>query len=133
MSFGTTAHGTTIRAQAMAMDAGHRAIVRDVLAAEDFWGQGRVDGESAVRHRAGPQFPGELPAGRCSWRRAADHERHHHRHRLRGRVQLGLTAPIITQPRKGVHYNNITCGPPPTSSPVGDNPHQNPTKSKEFQ
>lgn len=32
------AHGTTIRAQAMALEAEHQAIVRDVLAAGDFWG-----------------------------------------------------------------------------------------------
>ena len=32
------AHGTTIRAQAMALEAEHQAIVHDVLAASDFWG-----------------------------------------------------------------------------------------------
>jgi uncharacterized protein YukE len=32
------AHGILIRAQAMAMEAEHQAIVRDVLAAGDFWG-----------------------------------------------------------------------------------------------
>jgi hypothetical protein len=32
------AHGTLIRAQAMAMEAEHQAIIRDVLAAGDFWG-----------------------------------------------------------------------------------------------
>jgi uncharacterized protein YukE len=32
------AHGATIRAQAMALEAEHQAIVGDVLAAEDFWG-----------------------------------------------------------------------------------------------
>ncbi|MBS4730206.1 WXG100 family type VII secretion target [Mycobacterium sp. SM1] len=32
------AHGATIRAQAMALAAEHQAIVRDVLAAGDFWG-----------------------------------------------------------------------------------------------
>jgi hypothetical protein len=32
------AHGATIRAQAMASEAEHQAIVRDVLAAEGFWG-----------------------------------------------------------------------------------------------
>jgi uncharacterized protein YukE len=31
-------HGTLIRAQAMAMEAEHQAIIRDVLAAGDFWG-----------------------------------------------------------------------------------------------
>ena len=32
------AHGATIRAQAAALEAEHQAIVRDVLAAGDFWG-----------------------------------------------------------------------------------------------
>jgi acetyl esterase/lipase len=32
------AHGVTIRAQAMALEAEHQVIVRDVLAAGDFWG-----------------------------------------------------------------------------------------------
>ncbi len=32
------AHGTTIRAQAASLEAEHQAIVRDVLAAGDFWG-----------------------------------------------------------------------------------------------
>jgi uncharacterized protein YukE len=37
------AHGATIRAQAMALEAEHQAIVRDVLAAGDFWsGAGSV-------------------------------------------------------------------------------------------
>jgi hypothetical protein len=30
-------HGATIRAQAMALEAEHQAIIRDVLAAGDFW------------------------------------------------------------------------------------------------
>jgi len=32
------AHGALIRAQAAAMETEHQAIVRDVLAAADFWG-----------------------------------------------------------------------------------------------
>ena len=32
------AHGGVIRAQAAAMEAEHQAIIRDVLAADDFWG-----------------------------------------------------------------------------------------------
>jgi uncharacterized protein YukE len=32
------AHGATIRAQAMALEAEHQAIIRDALAAGDFWG-----------------------------------------------------------------------------------------------
>jgi uncharacterized protein YukE len=37
--FGDVAsHGALIRAQAAAMEAEHQAIIRDVLAAGDFWG-----------------------------------------------------------------------------------------------
>jgi uncharacterized protein YukE len=32
------AHGALIRAQAASLEAEHQAIVRDVLAAGDFWG-----------------------------------------------------------------------------------------------
>ncbi|AKN17114.1 hypothetical protein MHAE_02435 [Mycobacterium haemophilum DSM 44634] len=32
------AHGATIRAQAASLEAEHQAIIRDVLAAGDFWG-----------------------------------------------------------------------------------------------
>ncbi|ORJ58867.1 WXG100 family type VII secretion target [Mycobacterium simiae] len=32
------AHGATIRTQALALEAEHQAIMRDVFAAEDFWG-----------------------------------------------------------------------------------------------
>ena len=32
------AHGATIRAQAAALETEHQAIVRDVIAAGDFWG-----------------------------------------------------------------------------------------------
>jgi uncharacterized protein YukE len=32
------AHGAPIRAQAMALEAEHQSIIRDVLAAADFWG-----------------------------------------------------------------------------------------------
>ena len=32
------AHGAMIRAQAVSLEAEHQAIVRDVLAAGDFWG-----------------------------------------------------------------------------------------------
>jgi uncharacterized protein YukE len=40
-------HGATIRAQAMALEAEHQAIIRDVLAAGDFWGGA---GSTACQH-----------------------------------------------------------------------------------
>jgi hypothetical protein len=49
------AHGATIRAQAASLEAEHQAIVRDVLAAGDFWGGTRLRGMPGVHRRVGPQ------------------------------------------------------------------------------
>src|ERR1700743_1199224 len=43
------AHGALIRAQAASLEAEHQAIVRDVLAAGDFWGgSGAVSGQESI-------------------------------------------------------------------------------------
>lgn len=48
------AHGATIRAQACALGAEHQAIVRDVLAAGDFWGgAGSVSCQEFITNWAG--------------------------------------------------------------------------------
>ncbi len=47
------AHGATIRAQAASLEAEHQAIVRDVLAAGDFWGGCRFGGLPGVHHPVG--------------------------------------------------------------------------------
>ncbi|MCV7312847.1 type VII secretion protein EsxI [Mycobacterium paraffinicum] len=44
------AHGALIRAQAASLEAEHQAIVRDVLAAGDFWGGAEVIYEQANAH-----------------------------------------------------------------------------------
>ncbi len=62
------AHGALIRAQAASLEAEHQAIIRDVLAAGDFWG-------------------GQRPRPKGANRRLQ-----HGQHRLRRRLQLGLTA-----------------------------------------
>jgi hypothetical protein len=69
------AHGVTIRAQAMALEAEHQAIIGDVLAAGDLWGRADSGVLPTVHRRPGPQFPGGLPAGQRSWRQGADRRR----------------------------------------------------------
>ena len=72
------AHGALIRAQAASLEAEHQSIVRDVLAAGDFWGgAGSVAG--ARRRSAAPRArPGAHPEAHpmaASWAAAADSER----------------------------------------------------------
>ncbi|RFZ49991.1 putative ESAT-6-like protein 6 [Mycobacterium marinum] len=89
------AHGALIRAQAASLEAEHQAIVRDVLAAGDFWGGAgsvacqefitqlgrnfqviyeqanshgwrRFGGLPGVHHPVGSQLPGDLRAGQLA-------------------------------------------------------------------
>ncbi|ORB32839.1 hypothetical protein BST40_27390, partial [Mycobacterium persicum] len=46
------AHGALIRAQAASLEAEHQAIVRDVLAAGDFWGGAGAIGQQHDRFQA---------------------------------------------------------------------------------
>ncbi len=51
------AHGATIRAQAMALEAEHQAIVRDVIAAGDFWGgAGSTKSQQFITETLGRNF-----------------------------------------------------------------------------
>ncbi|GAB7145338.1 type VII secretion protein EsxN [Mycobacterium riyadhense] len=49
------AHGGTIRAQAVSLEAKHQAMVRDAVAAADFWGVAGSAGYTAfvTRRQAG--------------------------------------------------------------------------------
>jgi hypothetical protein len=59
------AHGATIRAQAASSEAEHQAIVRDVLAAGDFWGGA---GSTARQEQtAGSNMAGTDSAVGSSW------------------------------------------------------------------
>ena len=66
-SFGDVdTHGATIRAQAASLEQEHQAIVRDVLAAGDFWGGAGFGGLPGVHHPVGSQLPGDLRAGQLA-------------------------------------------------------------------
>jgi hypothetical protein len=52
------AHGATIRAQAMALEAEHQTIVRDVLAASYFWSNFQVICQAANAHGSQVQTVG---------------------------------------------------------------------------
>jgi hypothetical protein len=71
------AHGAMIRAQAASLEAEHQAIVRDVLAAGDFWG-----GAGSVAS----QLPGDLRAGQPARAEGAGRGQQYGQHRLRGGV-----------------------------------------------
>jgi hypothetical protein len=75
------AHGATIRAQAASLEAEHQAIVRDVLAAGDFWGgAGSVACQEFITP-VGPQLPGDLRAGQRPRAKGANRRQQHGQHR----------------------------------------------------
>ena len=83
------AHGALIRAQAASLESEHQAIVRDVLAAGDFWGgAGSVACQEFIT-QLGRNFQviyeQANPTGK-----GADRRQQHGQHRQRRRVQLGL-------------------------------------------
>ena len=65
------AHGATIRAQAVALEAEHQAIVRDVLPPATF-GRGRLRGLPGVHRPAGTQLSDDLRAGHRPRLKGAD-------------------------------------------------------------
>ena len=83
------AHGAMIRSQAASLEAEHQSIVRDVLAAGDFWG-GWVRGLPGVHHPVGPQLPDHLRTSQQPRPKSPDRRQQHEQHRLRRRRQLGL-------------------------------------------
>ena len=85
------AHGALIRAQAASLEAEHQSIVRDVLAAGDFWGgSGSVACQEFIT-QLGRNFQDDLPTGQRPRPKGADRRQQHELHRQRRRLQLGLT------------------------------------------
>ena len=84
------AHGALIRSQAASLEAEHQSIVRDVLAAGDFWGgSGSVACQEFIT-QLGPQLPGHLRTSQPARPERADGRQQHEHHRQRRRLQLGL-------------------------------------------
>jgi hypothetical protein len=79
------ANGAVTGARALALEAEHQAIVRDVLAAVAFWSGG---GSTAIRYPIGSQFSGDLRTSGQPLRGGPDRRQQRGRHQQRGRLQL---------------------------------------------
>jgi len=84
------AHGALIRAQAASLEAEHQAIVRDVLAAGDFWGgAGSVACQEFIT-QLGRNFQVIYEQANAHGPKGANRRQQHGQHRQRRRLQLGL-------------------------------------------
>ena len=98
---GLDAHGANIRLRAMASEAEHQSIIRDVLGAGDFWGgAGSVSCQQFITD-LGRNFHTVLRTSQHPLRHSANPGQQDTRHRLRGRSQLRPTAPTISTTAKG--------------------------------
>ncbi len=85
------AHGAMIRSQAASLEAEHQSIVRDVLAAGDFWGgSGSVACQEFIT-QLGRNFQIIYEQANQPRPEGADRRQQHELHRHRRRRQLGLT------------------------------------------
>ena len=100
------AHGALIRAQAASLEAEHQAIVRDVLAAGDFWGgAGSVACQEFIT-QLGRNFQVIYEQANSHGQKVQSRRQQHGQHRQRRRVQLGLTP----HPSNGAAHQ-LVCGP----------------------
>ena len=84
------AHGATIRAQAASLEAEHQSIVRDVLAAGDFWGgSGSVACQEFIT-QLGRNFQVIYEQANSHGQKVQTAGNNMSQHRLRRRLQLGL-------------------------------------------
>ena len=107
------AHGALIRAQAASLEAEHQAIVRDVLAAGDFWGgSGSVACQEFIT-QLGRNFQVIYEQANAHGAEGADRRQQHGQHRQRRRVQLGLTTLHATGAahRSGVRPRHLRSKP----------------------
>ena len=85
------AHGAMIRSQAASLEAEHQSIVRDVLAAGDFWGgSGSVACQEFIT-QLGRNFQVIYEQANSPRPKGPDRRQQHVVHRLRRRRQLGVT------------------------------------------
>ncbi|CKO12020.1 ESAT-6-like protein esxN [Mycobacterium tuberculosis] len=84
------AHGAMIRAQAASLEAEHQAIVRDVLAAGDFWGgAGSVACQEFIT-QLGRNFQVIYEQATAHGQKVQAAGKQHGTNRQRRRLQLGL-------------------------------------------
>ena len=117
------AHGAMIRSQAASLEAEHQSIVRDVLAAGDFWGgSGSVACQEFIT-QLGRNFQTIYEQANSHGQKVQTAGNNMSQHRLRRRRQLGLTlhrvarhnTPGITMP--GVFFALAMAAPAPLAAP----------------
>ena len=104
------AHGAMIRSQAASLEAEHQSIVRDVLAAGDFWGgSGSVACQEFIT-QLGRNFQIIYEQANQPRPKSADRRQQHELHRQRRRLQLGLTPapPTVARTPTGVRATVIS-------------------------
>ena len=85
------AHGAMIRSQAASLEAEHQSIVRDVLAAGDFWGgSGSVACQEFIT-QLGRNFQTIYEQANSHGQKVQTAGNNMNQHRQRRRLQLGLT------------------------------------------
>ena len=100
------AHGALIRSQAASLEAEHQSIVRDVLAAGDFWGgSGSVACQEFIT-QLGRNFQTIYEQANCHGQKVQTAGNNMCVHRLRRRRQLGLTLTVGNVNDVGVHQHS---------------------------
>jgi hypothetical protein len=82
------ADGALIRALAAALEAEHQGIIRDVLAAGQFWGG--AGSTACQQFIIGPQLSGDLRTGERPRLQGANRQQQHGQYRQRRWLELGL-------------------------------------------
>ena len=112
------AHGAMIRSQAASLEAEHQSIVRDVLAAGDFWGgSGSVACQEFIT-QLGRNFQTIYEQANSHGQKVQTAGNNMSQHRLRRRRQLGLTPKHVLWPAHpmGVRATTISTA----IQPLGD-------------
>ena len=104
------AHGALIRQQAASLEAEHQAIVRDVLAAGDFWGgAGSVACQEFIT-QLGRNFQVIYEQANPTGRRCKVRRQQHGQHGQRRRLQLGLTPELQARQHTIFRCAAASCG-----------------------
>ena len=95
------AHGALIRAQAASLEAEHQAIVRDVLAAGDFWGGAGSTACQEFITQLGRNFQVIYEQANAHGQKVQTAGSQHEQHRQRRRVFVGLAHALFNGQRRG--------------------------------
>ena len=118
------AHGALIRSQAASLEAEHQSIVRDVLAAGDFWGgSGSVACQEFIT-QLGRNFQVIYEQANSHGQKVQTAGNNMNVHRLRRRRQLGLTLHRRTSTRSTIFVAPAAPQPAGLSAFVGGPPRR---------